>query len=236
MYEVTKRKHGRGHVYEIDGEKVERVTQIIKTILAKGGGFERWLQLDAVERFQRLIIENEKADWTTQTPSDILKWSKGGARDPLARGTAVHKAAETQDFEIAKYHPADQGYVTAVARFFQEEQPIIHEQELVVGSKELGYAGTLDAHGELGNHMVLLDWKTANKAGTKPYAEYHLQLSAYELASVEMGYEPTDRQLIVMLYPDGEYAKFTARATPDHWRAAMAWYGQLAAVQEAIAA
>lgn len=226
-YTVEKRKHGRGHIYEIDGVKMPRVTEICKTIVAKGGGFERWLQLDAIQRFQRILEEQPDADWTTQKASDILKWSAGAARSPLDRGTAVHRAAETQDFDIGNYHPGDQGYVRALAKFFEEEKPEITDQELKVGSKKLGYAGTLDARGFIGEDSVIWDYKTSKAA----YAEYHFQVAAYEYASIEMGYGPTHRQLIVLLREDGSYEKVGSRVAPVDWPKAMAWYDLLSTTQ-----
>lgn len=236
-YEVVKKKAGRGHAYYIDGKKVPRVTNILKTVVSKGGGFERWLQMDAIERFQKLIRDNPGEDYTTQPAGQILSWSKP-AHGALDRGSAVHLALETEDFDHTKHHPAAQAYVRAAARFFEEERPEILERELVVGSRELGYAGTLDARATWAGAQehVLLDYKTASKPGTEPYLEYHLQLAAYELACQEMGYLTTDRQVIVMLYPDGDYAKFTVQATPDDWRAAMSWYQGLASAKERIAA
>lgn len=230
-YEITKVPKGRGHTYAIDGEECERVTNIVRAIISKGGGFEWFLKTDAIAGFQRLLRENPTADYTTQSPRDLLKWSRP-ARGPMDRGTAVHAAIEIGDFEPSNFHPDDQGYVKAAAAFHADHELVPEAQELIVGSKQYAYAGTLDWRGSLDGRSVILDWKTSKAA----YAEYHLQLAAYEVASVEMGFDPTDAQLIVLLRPDGTYEAVETVADAGDWLCALDWYRALTNVQERVAA
>lgn len=234
-YEVTKRAYGKGHVYSIDGEKVERVTNIVRDIVAKGSGFDRWLRLDTVKGFQRLIAETPDADYRTQPPWEVMR-SFPRDRSPLERGTAVHEAIEHGNFDPAEHHPEDQGYVRAAAAFHDANDLKAEAQELIVGSKQYRYAGTLDWRGSLNGESVLLDWKTFTRDGGKPYESYYLQLAAYETASLEMGYEPTSNQFIVALYPSGDYSLFPNLARPGDWIDAIGWYSQLVDLRERMAA
>ncbi len=234
-YAITKRAHGRGHIYEIDGQRVPRVTTILDTIIAKGGAFRSWLQRDAIQRFQKLLLEHPEGDWSTQAPGDILKWALP-VRTPLDRGGEVHRALESGDLDYRHYHAEVQPYIRAAARFMAEEAPEVESVETIIGSKSLSYAGTCDARGSLGGKRAIWDYKTANRAGSEPYLQYHLQLAAYELAWQEMGYEPTERQLVIMLYPDGEYAKFSSIARPHDWQEAMSWYERVVDLSQQMSA
>ena len=72
------------------------------------------------------------------------------------------------------------------------------------------------------------------KGKPKAYEQHHLQLTAYEMARMEMGMEPTDFQAVVNLYPDGSYALIENRSTFHMWLGCLQAYRSLADLREAI--
>ncbi len=60
--------------------------------------------------------------------------------------------------------------------------------------------------------LLLVDLKTSKRV----YPKSHFpQLAGYELASVEMGFPPTDAQFVLNTHPDGTYDFKRSWATPD---------------------
>ena len=63
---------------------------------------------------------------------------------------------------------------------------------------------------------VLVDLKTGKRC--YPTSQFP-QLAGYELASVEMGYPPTDAQFILNVKNDGSYEFAQSVAEPEHFLA-----------------
>jgi len=145
-------------------------------------------------------------------------------RDEAAfRGTTVHEIFERWVKEGAipnphDYRPEWQGYVRAVSKWILHmvaARAKFEVAELIVGSTTHGFAGTCDtvAITESNGQRIRWDLKTSRQC----YAKTHFrQLGAYELASVEMGLEPTDDLAIVVLRPDGTFkASFASEVEWD---------------------
>lgn len=147
------------------------------------------------------------------------------------RGTSVHTAFEqwAADQRITPqpevFPPAEQQYAAALAEFLRELSlggPTDIEAEVMVGSFEHGFAGRYDLRLTLQRDVemttrifpkkppkrevipagrYLLDLKTSKGI----YDTHFLQLEAYEAASIECGYEPTDMRAVIHVTKDGRY-------------------------------
>lgn len=144
------------------------------------------------------------------------------------RGLAVHDAFETWCVTGNKPDPSifpdeERGYVEGLNAFLDDVNPEPYAAEVMVGSVEHGFAGRYDAriripkecqvvyhrtpargpkYATLKQGVLLADLKTSK--GT--YMESHgRQLEAYELASVECGYDPTTARGILHVNAEGGY-------------------------------
>jgi len=154
-----------------------------------------------------------------------------------ARGTSVHGAlelwvntGETPNYEF--WPIEEQGYIKGLVAFLTDINAVRGDtmlSEVMVGSATHGYAGRYDlscniltsemvvktypkkpaVHGLLDEGRWLFDLKTSSNV----YTSHHLQLAAYEHASVECGYEPTIGQAVVRVGRDGDYEVRKSDAT-----------------------
>lgn len=151
--------------------------------------------------------------------------------DAGERGTRVHTAFEQwADDQRITPQPAvwpvdEQGYVTGLAEFLREltlGEPTNIEAEVMVGSVEHGFAGRYDLRLLLQKPVevttriypqkapkrevipagrYMLDLKTSKGV----YDTHFLQMEAYEAASIECGYEPTEHRAVIHVTADGRY-------------------------------
>jgi hypothetical protein len=170
---------------------------------------------------------------------------KGKAGD---RGVAVHDAletwAKTGDKPDPSIFPDEQrGYVVGLLAFLQDVESAEPEAcEVMVGSVKHGFAGRYDVrfkttkehpvvvhrtpvkgpqYALLKPGMYLGDLKTSKGVYQKSHGR---QLEAYEGASVECGYEPTDGRGIIHVSADGTYEFVRSVATYDHFLNALQVY------------
>lgn len=170
---------GRGHSYEIDGEKVPGITTIIGKGIAKpalidwagrvtaGYAIDHWDELSEMRPSERL---------------EALNKSRFTERDTAAvRGTAIHTIAQqlSEGQEVDVPEPLT-GHVDAYLRFVEEWQPKDILVEEAFFNRALGYAGTPDLLADLNDgQRWLLDWKTGAKG---IFPEFALQLAAARYA------------------------------------------------------
>lgn len=151
-------------------------------------------------------------------------------RDKAAdRGTAVHDAFETWCRTGFKPDPslfleADRGYINGLLKFLEDAKGVEPLAcEVMVGSVEHGFAGRYDVRLKFWEDCEVVYHRTPKRgpkyatieAGTTAlgdlktsksvYLSHSKQLEAYELASVECGYEPTDARGILHVSAEGEY-------------------------------
>ena len=187
-------------------------------------------------------INRETNRWEEATPEVLIGDSSKGIKGLLTqhqlttnhvkssaadRGQAAHDALEAWGVTGELPNPKDysfeeEPYVRAVRDFLTDFPFEVEEQEVVVGSKEHGFAGRFDMRGKLlvdrkvvtkvypkakPKHVLmqagryLLDLKTSKDV----YETHFLQLEAYEGASIECGYEPTDFRAVLQVGKDGRY-------------------------------
>jgi len=170
------------------------------------------------------------------------------------RGVNVHSAfekwAEDQSYRpiVDTYPETEQGYIRGLIAFLDDftDRDVSHiEAEVMVGSIEHGFAGRYDLRLmlEYSTEMVtrvypkraakretipagkyLLDLKTSKHV----YPTHALQLAAYEMASVECGYGPTDHRAVVHVTQDGRYELVQTHATEDDFLNVLAAHNTMA--------
>ena len=137
---------------------------------------------------------------TREVYTDTPQYFMDGA---AARGTLVHKAAESID-EYGKVECEDDiaPYVQAYAQFLKDCQPNWEKIEWPV-CNEKKYAGTVDRYGEFNGKKVVLDIKTTANITGMHKVLYRAQLNLYRLAVLHE--KPVDELWILQLKKDGTY-------------------------------
>ena len=196
-----------------------------------------------IELWNRLFMGADPSHYTLEHLERLIveqKLSTNHVKDKAAdRGTNIHKAFEAWAVDPSfrpdpnVYPENEQGYVFGLNEFFDHLDEVADIQaEVMVGSVEYGFAGRYDCRLTMpyGATMVvktypkrkpkveeipagkyLLDLKTSKGV----YDSHALQLAAYELASVECGYGPTDYRAVVHVTEDGRYELVRTYATAD---------------------
>jgi hypothetical protein len=167
------------------------------------------------------------------------------------RGTSVHDAFEDFFVNDTWPHPeiypeAERPYVEGLVKFLTDWElnskfGVVEAQaEVMVGSLQHLYAGRYDLRckwgggpmvtrtypkrankvEELSAGRYMLDLKTSSGV----YQSHALQLAAYEGASVECGYEPTDYQAVIHVTKTGEYELVRTTATLEDFLAVRRTY------------
>jgi hypothetical protein len=123
------------------------------------------------------------------------------------RGTAIHEAVEiigTHDRipDMQDYPVHLRGYIRAISSWWLDQEPEIHRQEVIVGSRKNGYAGRFDLDASYSQYgRTLTDFKTAKGI----YDGNFEQLRLYADAEKEMSGLVFDDMVVVRLGADGTY-------------------------------
>lgn len=175
---VKRRNYGKGHGYQIDGEKADGVTTLIGDGIPKPALINWAANTTAAYAVDRW---DELAQLPLSKRLDLLKGARYADVDQAAkRGTDVHAIAEKiLHGEEVPVPDELAGHVASAVKFLDEWQvrPVL--TETVCYSLRGRYAGTLDmviTSDLLPGKVILADWKTS-RSGI--YGEAALQLSAY---------------------------------------------------------
>jgi hypothetical protein len=228
----------------IDGKPIVSVTTVTKEIGDTFGQGAWWGQGIGVAGTLALI-QSASPEGVELLPTDRVvdelkkhKLTTNHVRDTAAqRGTDVHALAE--HWVQSKEVPQGDGHEESLRNFIETEKVRPLEAETLVGSRKFAYAGTHDLIARFPrlDSIGLIDYKSKTKplkGKASAYEQHHLQLRGYEDARQEMGYEATEFQAVVNLYPDGEYAIVQGRATSEQWQAAIAAYRSLTDLRTSI--
>lgn len=176
---LSRRNHGRGHSYYIDGVKVPGVTTVLGSGYPKPAlvdwaarttaeyAFDHWDELGELAPSQRLE-RMKRARWDVQKAAAV-------------RGTHVHELAQrlASGEEVEVPEPLD-GHVKSYLRFAEDWRPRELYIERPVFSRRWRYAGTPDLIAVLADGRTwLLDWKTSEKG---VYLDHVLQLAGLRFA------------------------------------------------------
>ena len=189
MTRLVRRNYGRGHGYQLDGEKIAGVTTVIGVLdkPALRNWFAEQAAKRAVDEWDRLSLlpVSDRLDYIKRGPREV-------ASAAALRGTEIHalgeKIAHGEEVEVPPEH---RGPVEAYARFLDEWEVETIATETPLVSVTHRFGGTADNWSKIGKRdgaMCLLDVKT----GKGVYNETALQLAAYrysELIQPEKGVE-----------------------------------------------
>lgn len=250
------------HSYTIDGVPVPGVSSIAKIGGDSWGPGGWWGWKVALTGVAEHIADGyDLAGWTLDDLIGALKEARqtpNAVRDAAGdRGNSVHDALErlAQDNEIpdpSDYPTSERGHVRSLVRWFNHYRPSFVATEVMVGSRKHMYAGRYDIRALIererlglppvdsldGHALCLIDLKTSKGC----YPDTHFpQLEGYELASVEMGFPPTEGgRWLLRTSEDGSFVAHDA--LPAHkwadtnfvksWATAETFIGYLAAYRE----
>jgi hypothetical protein len=184
------------------------------------------LSLDEVDDMRTALgwLESAEAIWDALVESEL---TYEHLRDRRAKeGTNVHErmlhalARGEKVPSLAKLSEAERGYGQAVLTWWRDRQPTPLQFEQVVYSRLHGYAGRFDLRAEVEGEVVLLDLKTSGFISLAA----HAQLRAYDIASEESGFGPSNRLLILQVLEDGSYHEIPCEATQGMFLNALATY------------
>lgn len=205
------------HRYMIDGRWAVGVTTALKGV--PKGALVGWAARTVAEHAVTNVDELSRmvASGGPGPAVQYLTAVPNQQRDDAAiRGTEVHALAERyiqgEEIEVPeRLEPYVRGYAQFVADF---DPTTVHE-ELLVASREHGYAGTLDSIQDIpGYGRCLVDYKTSRGV----YGEHALQVTAYRHADtyvdadgIEHPMLATDRAFVLHIQPYG-YALIPVQA------------------------
>lgn len=178
---LKRRNYGRGHGYQLDGEKIAGVTSVID-VLDKPA-LRQWYAKTAAER-----AVNEWDRIAEMPVAERLSYIQYGARDRVTaaalRGNEIHdlgeKLSRGEEVDVPAEH---RGPVEAYARFLDKWDIEVLATETPLCHTKHRYGGTADLWctvGKLDGATFLGDIKT----GSGVYNEVGLQLAAYRFADL----------------------------------------------------
>lgn len=165
------------------------------------------------------------------------KLSVTHVRDKAAdRGKSVHDAFElwAKDPSVLPdpgfFPESESGYVEGLVAFLKDVQPEPVSAEVMVGSVKHGFAGRYDLRMRVPTDCEVVFHRTPVrgpqtktlpageylcdlKTSKSVYSSHARQLEAYEAASIECGYSPTDGRTILHVTADGNYSLVNSWAT-----------------------
>ena len=187
---ITRRRHGRGHVYRDDhGLKVPSVTTIMGGALAKPA-LVNWAA--TVTADYAIDHWDELSEMNLSDRLERLRNARYADRDVTARrGAEVHRLADTLAHGRRVKVPDElAGHVDAYRSFLEDwhVEPVL--AAAVVFSDRHGYAGTVDLIADIDHPdtpgrriRALLDINTSTSSSVV-FDETPLQLAAYRYADV----------------------------------------------------
>lgn len=141
------------------------------------------------------------------------------------RGTNVHErifaalATGTEPPSLADLTDQERGYGQAVFAWWRDRRPTPIAAEQVTVSHSLTVAGRFDLLAEVDGERWLLDAKTRETG--KVRKSDHVQLAGYETVNRDCGLGETERQVALILMPDGNYREVDGVCTDADFAAAL---------------
>jgi hypothetical protein len=232
--EISPSKSARGGYAGKQASRLTGASTIAKFLDSNPDPLMWWaVGLDQVG-IAELAEEDMRADrdvtWLTshELIRDRLKEEKrrwSDVRDRSAEvGTNVHEQvfhalARGETPNLADRTEAERGFAQAAIGWWMDTSPKVIAAEQVTVNYATGFAGRFDLLCEIEGERVLVDAKTRVK-GVDRKAD-HVQLPGYEEANVACGIGASDRQLILVLKPDGTYNAVPSVGTREDFQAAL---------------
>jgi CRISPR/Cas system-associated exonuclease Cas4 (RecB family) len=147
---------------------------------------EEKLQIIELAKKEYRRLKQEAADLGTEIHSWVNEWIKG------------KKPSMPENEKVVNG-------ITAFLKFQKEHKIKWIETERIVYSKKHGYAGILDAVGEIEGKLALIDFKSSNGI----YDEMRFQVAGYQLAYEEETKKKIEKRMIIRFgKDDGEFEVF----------------------------
>jgi len=187
------------HFYDVGGVRYGGVTGVLGII--NKPALVNWAARQAADHIAKairlsigsnIVITDE---WIKVVLDAAKKRPEELKTEAADKGTLIHKRID-QDILCGPVDPLTPELAPAYEAFqkwVKESQIRFLMGDTKVASIEFGYGGSLDALGQIGDDLVLLDWKTSS--GIWP--EYALQVAAYAQAFKETYGETIDKAYIV---------------------------------------
>ncbi len=153
-----------------DGSRVPSVTTVLGRF-KESGGLIQWAYKRGLDS-KDLYEERDRAGSIGSVVHDMAEVMIHGGDPYEAMGKLCLKA-NLPDDDWAKVETGFSGFYS----WFTNASVDITETEMAYASEEMGFAGTLDAVGYVGDELCILDWKTSNAI----YTDYLTQVAAYAL-------------------------------------------------------
>jgi len=203
--------------YDVEGlGEMPSVTTILN-VIAKPA-LIGWARNVALEKVRLTLMESTPPSTEEEIDRliDVAKRRPDEVRDTAANfGTQAHIAIDNYLAGLPYVETPELQVVMANFKAWQNESGFeIQMAEQVVYSEEHRYAGTFDGIGSLGDSLVVLDWKTSNRA----YPEMTLQASAYAKSFSELYGIPISEAWIIRIskdLPTANSAPFEALRVAD---------------------
>lgn len=216
--ETGKRKR---RSYTVNGQKLASVTTVLGC-LDKGG--LTWAAAKVSVQGAITLARNGELPANLDGAISRLRsrglwfqevWNAKADRGTLAHSDLVALMTGGELRELDAMEPEERRMAQGIARWYADMRPVAIEQETMVASLEHGFAGRPDLYCTIPTlHPTarwLCDLKTTEELPRDryenvkpPYDEMLLQLSGYEIARRESGYEPSDFQAILRVDGTGE--------------------------------
>lgn len=156
-----------------------------------------------------------------------LTWDK--VRDKTAtRGKNVHEliflalATDKRPPSLSRLSASERAYGQAAMRWWRDHDPTPLYAEQVTLCTEHRVAGRFDLLCEIDGERVLVDAKTRER-GVDRKGD-HAQLAGYEMCNIACGIGPSDRQVALILKPDGDYKAVDSVGTEADFLSSLAAY------------
>lgn len=188
-------------LYYCEGELLPSVTEIIKKTRSKA-------EKDRLRKWMMKVQKTSESD-----PRE----------DARERGIRIHEEIknyiETKDEPTSIFSKPIKQFISRVENFIEVEKFCF--------SKEHGFAGQLDAVGEIDKQLSLVDWKTTLKPKRRSWIKEHfLQAMAYKIAIEEREGCGIKQLAIVVLLPD-TYQLFIVDDPSDLLDLEREWLGRI---------
>jgi hypothetical protein len=163
---------GKGYLRPSTGEVFPGVTTLIKALDSDPGPLIGWATKTTAQAAVSTREEWEPLSTRAEAESLIKAHARRAQSVKRDLGTAVHDAIEQAfqaDLEKRRRptpHPKVKPYLDGLESFTEETGFTPLALEVTVLSSEHRYAGTLDAVGQVGSEVVMVDWKSGSLRAT----------------------------------------------------------------------
>lgn len=236
--EVKPNAKSRGGYSFVRASRYAGVSTVVKPIDPDPTGLMWWTskldQLGIAELARECLNKGESLEWlrSQRTIDERLRereltWDK--VRDKAAdRGTAIHEriflalAQGEAVPSLSKLSDEERAYGQGAIRWWRKRKPTPLYAEQVTLCRAHSVAGRFDLLCEIDGERVLVDAKTREKGVARKGD--HAQLAGYEMCNEACGIGGSDRQLALILKPDGSYLEVESVGTEADFIAALEAY------------